>query len=46
MGRYVFLDAAGVAVNIILWDGVSSYSLEEGYSLMPEEEYVPPAIEE
>lgn len=33
MDRYLELDANGVVINIIVWDGESPYS-PEGYSLL------------
>ena len=44
MNRYVVLDFTGTAVNTILWDGVTHYTLEEGFSLIPESEYVAPEV--
>lgn len=35
---YLLLDAEGNAVNSVLWDGETPYTLEEGQRLVPAEQ--------
>ena len=42
MQRYVVVDADGYAVNVVLWDGATSYDPGEGCSLVLEADYIPP----
>lgn len=43
MGRYVLVDGDGVAVNTIIWDGETAFSVGDGLTLIPESDYKPPA---
>lgn len=41
--RYAVIDAGGIVVNIILWDGVSPYDPGAGLTLVPDTD--PPAAQ-
>ena len=42
VGTYALVDSENRAQNYILWDGVSPYTVPEGYSLVP----IPPEMQQ
>lgn len=43
MNRFVIVDADGYRVNTVVWDGVTPWDLQPGFTAVPESECTAPA---